>query len=295
MGRRVMSLAFVALLSAAAAAAGGPPHLLVVNDDGVDAPGLEALVRAFPPGDSFRVTVVAPAEQQSAMGHALVIRRAIPVTTHTPIAGWPAWAVGATPATTTRIALSTLLSQDPPDLVLSGINRGENVGTVIMYSGTVAAAREAASLGYPAIAFSLALDWGDPHPDWAAAARWTVPVVRAIARQGLPGGVFLNVNIPREPRSARGYRLARMSLQADVDSFYEVVREEEGIRWLRGHWRPSEKADPDTDVAALEVGWVTLTPLAVDQTAYRAYPALEALAKLPAPAFPDSGDTAAER
>jgi len=286
MDRRVTLLVAVAMVAAVPlAVAGGPHHVLVVNDDGVEAPGLEALVRAFPEKSPCRVTVVAPAEQQSAMGHALVIRRSIRVSEHPPIAGRQAWAVDATPATTARIALATLLKEDPPDLVLSGINRGENVGTVIMYSGTVAAAREAAALGYPAIAFSLALDWGDPNPDWAAAARWARPVIHAIATQGLPPDVFLNVNIPKEPAAAKGYRLARMSLEADVDSWYEVVREEDGSRWLRGHWKPSEKAAPDTDVAALEAGWVTLTPLAVDQTAYRAYPALEALAKLPVPEF----------
>ncbi len=289
MTRRAIFMVFLAVLAVAGPAiAAEPLHVLVVNDDGVDAPGLEALVRTFRPGGPCRVTVVAPAEQQSAMGHALVIRRSIEVREHPPIAGWTAWAVDATPATTARIALSTLLKSDPPDLVLSGINRGENVGTVIMYSGTVAAAREAASLGYPSIAFSLALEWGDPHPDWTAAARWTRPVVDAIARQGLPPDVFLNVNIPRDPRSAEGYRLARMSLAADVDSWYEVVREEGGSRWFRGHWKPSETAASDTDVAALEAGWVTLTPLGVDQTAYRAYPALEALAKLPVPDFPPS-------
>ncbi len=130
-------------------------HLLIANDDGVDAPGLQALVEVLAADPAYRITVVAPAEPQSGKGHSLTLRQAIQVTPHEPLAAdCPTWAVFATPATTVNLAVTTLLVDDPPDLVLSGINRGENAGRISWYSGTVAAAREASLNGITAIAFS---------------------------------------------------------------------------------------------------------------------------------------------
>ncbi|HHQ48915.1 MAG TPA: 5'/3'-nucleotidase SurE [Acidobacteria bacterium] len=284
--RRLRLFTVAALLLAVTSLAGTPVHVMVVNDDGISAPGIEAMARALAADPAYRVTVVAPMHQQSGVGHALVIRRLIEVAPHDPVAGCTAWAVDATPATTARVGLATILADDPPALVISGINRGENVGTVIWYSGTVGAAREAALLGYPAMAVSLALDWGDPHPDYAAAARWIKPVVDAVREGGLPERTVLNVNVPKDPSKARGYRLVRMSLVVDKDSSYEVIRREGGRRWLSGHWVPGVETSPDADVAALAAGWVTLTPLGIDQTAYRAYPGLEKLMRLEPPAPP---------
>jgi len=292
MRRVVLSMAVV-LLVAGAALAGSPAslHVMIVNDDGIAAPGIEALARTVASDPAYRVTVVAPMKQQSGVGHALVIRRSIEVAPHAPVAGCTAWAVDATPATTARVGLATILENDPPALVISGINRGENVGTVIWYSGTVGAAREAALLGYPALAVSLALDWGDPQPDYAAAARWIKPVIDAVREGELPRGIVLNVNVPKEPSKAKGYRLVRMSLVADEDSSYEVIRREGARRWLSGRWVPGVEGSPDADVAALAAGWVTLTPLGLDQTAYRAYPGLEKLMRLKPPALPTPAAT----
>ncbi|NOZ95100.1 MAG: 5'/3'-nucleotidase SurE [Acidobacteria bacterium] len=280
--RRLVLSTVATWLVAIAAMAGSPApvHVMIVNDDGIAAPGIEALARAVAADPAYRVTVVAPVQQQSGVGHALVIRRSIEVAPHAPVAGCTAWAVDATPATTARVGLATILKDDPPALVVSGINRGENVGTVIWYSGTVGAAREAALLGYPAVAVSLALDWGDPHPDFAAAARWIKPVIDAVREGGLPPRTVLNVNVPKDPAAARGYRLVRMSLVPDADSSYEVIRREGARRWLSGHWVPGVETSPDADVAALAAGWVTMTPLGLDQTAYRSFPGLEKLMNL---------------
>jgi 5'-nucleotidase len=253
---------------------------MIANDDGIDAPGIEALARVIAADPSYRVTVVAPAQQQSGVGHALTLRELIRVEPHAKVGGAPAWAVDATPATTVRVGIDTVLADDRPDIVLSGINRGENVGLSDWYSGTLGAAREATVLGVPAIAFSLGLDWGDPHPDFTAAARWVKPLLDAVRDGGLPRGVLLNVNIPKDPGSARGYRLTRSSLAADLATRYEVVRQEDGVRWLVGHWSPPSETDPTTDAAALADGWVTITPLNLDQTDYRAFPALDRLMSL---------------
>ena len=176
-----------------------------------------------------------------------------------------------------------MLKDDPPDLVLSGINRGENVGLIALYSGTVGAASEATLLGVPAVALSLALDWGDPHPDFAAAAILVKPLIDAVAGHGLPPGVLLNVNVPKDPRQARGYRLTRMGLAADLGSSYELLRESDGVRWYTGHWAPPTETGMSIDAAAMAAGRVTVTPLRLDWTAYRAFPGLDWTASLPAP------------
>lgn len=274
------TVATILVGGAAVAWAGGRCHVMIANDDGIDSPGIAALARVIAADPSYRVTVVAPANQQSGVGHALTLRELIRVEPHAEVGGAPAWAVDATPATTVRVGIDTVLAEDRPDIVLSGINRGENVGLSDWYSGTLGAAREATVLGVPAIAFSLGLDWGDPHPDFTAAARWVKPLVDAVRDGGLPHGVLLNVNIPKEPSSARGYRLTRSSLAADLSTRYEVVRQENGVRWLNGHWSPPSETDPAADAAALAEGWVTITPLNLDQTDYRAFPALDRLMSL---------------
>jgi len=267
----------VAASPALAQPAAPPTHVLVANDDGVDAPGIAALVAVLAADPSYRVTVAAPAHAQSGQGHALVIRGEICAWRHEPLSGCPAWAVDATPATVVRLALTALVPDDLPRLVLSGINRGENSGRTAWYSGTLGAAREAVLAGIPAIAVSLQLDWADPRPDFAGAARWTKPVVDAVRAHPLPKGVVLNVNIPRDVTSARGYRIGRMGLADDAVNNFEVVREEDGVLWLTGKWAPPKGDEPGTDTAALEQGWVSVVPLGVDQTVLDALPALDQL------------------
>lgn len=272
----VWTLTLVVLLAAAAAAAGAGErtHVMVVNDDGVDAPGIAALAATLVADDSYRVTVVAPAEQQSGQGHALLYKAPIPVRPHPGVAGATTWSVAATPATVVKIGLSALLAEDPPDLVVSGINRGENVGRSAWYSGTVGAAREAALAGVTSIALSLEMDWTSPDPDWAETARWAKILVDEVRRHGLPEGSFLNVNLPRDPEQIRGFRYARMGLAPDAESRYVLEHEEAGAGWYVARWRPAEGDERGTDVQALEEGFVTVVPLGLDQTHYRALPEL---------------------
>lgn len=260
-----------------------PFHVLLVNDDGVDAPGLEALAAVLHADPAYRVTVVAPTEQQSGMGSALTIHGDIALRSHETVGGAPAWSVDATPATTTRVGLAFLLADDPPDLVVSGINKGENVGRIAWYSGTVGAAREAVLAGSTAVAFSLQLNWADPKPDFKDAARWAKPVVDALRLQALPQGVYLNVNIPRNPASITGYRLCRQGLERPQVTDFDVKYEEDGVRYLKTLWAPAMGTDPGSDTAALRRGRVTITPLSLDSTAYRALPELTTLVDLQAP------------
>lgn len=258
-------------------------HVMVVNDDGIDAPGIAAIVEVLTADPAYRVTVVAPAEQQSVTSHSHVTRREVPVRQHAPMSGSVAWSVGGTPASVVRIGLTALLVDDPPDLVVSGINRGENDGLGAWTSGTVGAAREAALIGVPSVALSLQLNWDDPKPDFDGAARWCKPVVDAVRRHGLPRGMLLNVNVPRDIEAIHGYRLARMSLAPSAEARFDAVRQEAGTTWYRSRWRPPSEAAAGTDTRALHDGWVAIAPLHLDQTGYRLFPVLQGIEDIPLP------------
>jgi 5'-nucleotidase len=288
MPRRLMSILVLVAALASPLWAGEPFHVMIVNDDGVDAPGIAALAAELSKDTSYRVVVVAPATHQSGMGHAVVTNGPIVVRRHDPVGGCPAWSVGGTPATTARMGVAALLADDPPDLVLSGINRGENDGILAWYSGTVGAAREAVIAGFPAVAFSLELNWSDPHPDFAAAARLAKPVVDAVRRHPLPPGVLLNVNIPRDTNSVKGYRLARMSIaRSKHEGFVQVETREDGARLYQPKWRPAQNEDQGTDTWALDAGWVTVVPLGLDQTRLDAFPVMGWVVSLQLPAMPE--------
>lgn len=166
-------------------------RILVSNDDGIFSPGIKALglaMRAL--GEVF---VVAPDMEQSAVGHGITVRRPLRFK-HTQSAGFgeiPAYRVDGTPADCVVLGVHLL---GRPDLVVSGINLGVNLGLDLTHSGTVAAALEGASLGIPSIAFSL--DTSGEVLDFQEAARWALAIARAVGERGLPPGVLLNVNFP---------------------------------------------------------------------------------------------------
>lgn len=258
----------ILILAALHSFAAEPIHVMVGNDDGIDAPGLAAIVEILAADSAYRVTVVAPKFQQSVSGHGLITRSEIEVVEHPPLSGCPAWSVDATPGTVVRIGLTALLVDDPPDLIVSGINRGENDGLGAWTSGTVAVAREGGLAGIPAVAVSLQLDWSDPQPDFAAAARWAKPVIDAVRTEGLPTGVYLNVNVPMNPAQIEGYLVTRMGLDPSEEARYVLEKvDSDGTRWYVSRWKPPIETEPGRDSHALNSGWVTVTPLGLDQTA----------------------------
>ncbi len=270
-------LVVVGLAAVPAGAAEGPYRVLLTNDDGIDAEGIAAAAAILAADPAYEVTVVAPSAQQSGSGTALVIGRDVEVRPHREIAGCRAWAVAATPATAVRLGVTALMASAPPDLVVSGINRGENVGRSAWYSGTVGAAREGVLAGVPALACSVELDWNDPRPDYAGAARWLKALVDAIRGRRLPADVYLNVNVPRDVAAIHGFRWARMGLAPPEMSVFEMVGGDDGARLYRSRWRPPRNGAPGTDIRALAAGWVSVVPLGLDQTDY---PALAALGEL---------------
>jgi len=269
-------LAAVALLLSAPVVAqqAAPYRILITNDDGVRAPGLLALAQALQA--LGEVTIVAPLENQSAKSQALSITDPIYADPVELPGGLKAVGLAATPATCVKVALGALMRPNRPDLVVSGINRGYNLGMTTYISGTVGAAREAALNGVPAIAASLAVAG---HPGYGPAAEYVRRVAEVVKARGLDKGVFLNVNIPSGPAEAiKGWRLATQSPQFGAEGYVE----HESPRGRRYFWTTYE--DPTggaegSDVWAVEHGYVAVTPLRAGEFDPRTAEAWKALIK----------------
>ncbi len=243
-------------------------RILLANDDGIRAPGLLALYQALSP--IAEVTVVAPAQDQSGVGHGVTYRTPILVSESAAADKGKTWyAVEALPATCVRLGLASL-TKEKPDLVVSGINRGANLGLVTYMSGTCGAAREAAFSGIPAIAVSLD---SSPAMDYKPAAQFTRRVVELIRlKGGLPAGAWLNINYPSG--LAKGARVTRQSVKPDEQT-YEERRSPRGQRYFWNIYKPVESDEPDTDVTALRQGFASITPMQLDQTAATMRPKVE--------------------
>ena len=247
-----------------------PPRILLTNDDGIDAPGLVAMHKAL--SRVGRVTVAAPATNQSAAGHGLTTgRNPIFVTTWTDDGGSVWHSITARPATCVSLALENLLS-DTPDIMVSGSNHGANLGLVTYYSGTVGAAREAAFRGIPAIAVSVQA--GSPM-DFAAAAEFTAQLVEKYLKEKLPPQTFINVNYPALPKDqVKGVKIGSLSTKASR-SFYVKGTLPNGQDYFWPGYRPLVSGEPDTDLSAVLEGYITLTPLQLDTTEYELIPLLQ--------------------
>jgi 5'/3'-nucleotidase len=241
-------------------------RMLVTNDDGVRAPGILALAQALQAVGE--VTIVAPATNQSGKGHSITIDEPIYVDAVTLPGDLQATSVAGTPATAVKVALGALLKQKP-DLVISGINRGWNVGAVAYVSGTVGAAREAALAGVPAIAASLSSE----ESNYGPAAQIVRQVVDVARKTGLERGAFLNVNIPAGTAAAiKGIQLTRQSALTGIERF-EEQRTPQGRRYFWSVWNEPTGDVEGTDVWALEHGYVAVTPLRATEFDARTYEA----------------------
>jgi 5'-nucleotidase len=245
-------------------------HILLSNDDGYGAPGLTALVDALSP--AAEITVVAPATEQSAKGHSLITRDPIQVSEFKQPSGSTWYSVEGPPATCVRLALEALMPQRP-DLVVSGINRGENLGTIIYCSGTVAGAREAAIVGIPALAVSIG---GNDSKDYAAAAAFIRSAVLQMRdKQMLKPGLFLNVNVPAGER--KGVRMTRLGMKSGGDVRFERRLSPGGRTYFWNIFRQIDDDVEGTDIWAFFHGYIAVTPMALDVTspAFESFPALK--------------------
>jgi 5'-nucleotidase len=240
-------------------------RILVTNDDGYRSEGIKALADALAPfGD---VTIVAPTTEASAIGHALTLRRPLRLE-HI---GARMYAVDGTPTDCVNIAV-TQIFKGLPDLVVSGINKGWNLGDDVTYSGTVAGALEGALLGIAALAVSLR---GATEYDFSHAAQAAAAVTRAMLQDPLPARTFLNVNVPRG--QPKGYRVTVQAKRNHITSVAERHDpKNKPYYWIeegQDDWEPHDRSD----YQAVRDGYVSVTPLHPDLTAHEALGAVEQL------------------
>lgn len=236
-------------------------NILVSNDDGIDAPGIWALVQELK--KIAPVIVVAPDKQQSAVGHAITMNyplRAIPFRKNNEFFGY---AVEGTPADAVKLGVRFLL-KEPPDMIISGINHGSNTAINIIYSGTVSAATEGTILGIPSIAVSLTTY---DEPDFSYAAKFAARLALLVAERGLPEGTLLNVNVPAvSENQIKGVVLTKQGSSKWDDTF--DVRRDPANReyfWLTGKMEVTD-SDADADQIAIQSGFISVTPIHYDLT-----------------------------
>jgi 5'-nucleotidase len=242
------------------------PVILVTNDDGYRSEGITALVDAL--GRVGKVTIVAPVEEASAIGHALTLRRPLRLERIDD----RVYGVDGTPTDCVNIAITQVLKR-LPDLVVSGINKGWNLGDDVTYSGTVAGALEGALLGVPALAVSLMATSG--AYDFRHAAQSAATLADALLQRPLPSRTFLNVNVPEGP--PKGFRVTVLARRNHVTSVAER-RDPKGKAyfWIeegQNEWHPHERSD----YQAVLDGFVSVTPVQPDLTAHEALAAVEEL------------------
>ncbi|MDQ2799725.1 MAG: 5'/3'-nucleotidase SurE [Armatimonadota bacterium] len=248
-------------------------RILVTNDDGVQADGLFALSQAL--SEVGDVTVVAPERQQSATGHAITLHKPLRMTPTTLRDGSAAWMSNGTPSDCTTLGILEAMGGDV-DLVVSGINHGPNLGWDLHYSGTVSAAIEAAIIGKPSLAVSVA-SW-DKDIHWTPVAQFAAQIAQWLVKHPLPPHTILNVNAPNLPQSdIKGVAVTTQGRRQYVDRI-EKRLDPVGrpYYWLGGSLaEEAEGAETGSDVRAVADGLISITPIHLDLTAYALMPSLK--------------------
>jgi 5'-nucleotidase len=237
--------------------------ILLTNDDGIYAKGLWAIYNRL--AGRHHVDVIAPDRERSAIGHAITLHQPLRATRISINSGISGYAVNGTPADCIKLGFSEILSEKP-DLVIAGANAGANVGANLNYSGTVAAAKEAALGGMIGIAVSIEGPEVDYYDD---AASFIAELCEAVYEKGLPFGTFLNVNIPNRPlKEIAGVRISRQAVE--VLSEYVEKRKDPRNRtyFWQGQDMQSFGADPQLDGAVLKQRFISITPVKCDMTDY---------------------------
>jgi len=245
------------------------PLILVSNDDGIHSDGLRALADAVAPHG--RVVVVAPDREQSAVSHALTLHRPLRIDELEP----GRYTVDGTPTDCVNLAINAIL-RERPVLVISGINKGANLGDDVTYSGTVSAAMEGTLLGVPSIAVSQV---GRGSYDFSIAATFTGELVARVLANPLPADTLLNVNVPQfqNGEQPRGVALTRMGKRRYGDAIVEKV----DPRGRKYYWIGGEELsfleEEGTDFDAVSRGCISVTPIHLDLTNYASFDALRPL------------------
>jgi 5'-nucleotidase len=242
-------------------------NILVTNDDGIHAPGIIALAEAL--HSLGRVAVVAPDRERSAIGHALTLHHPLRAAELGP----DRFAVDGTPTDCVNLGIHTLL-EFRPDLVVSGINNGGNMGDDVTYSGTVSAAMEATLMGIPA--FSISLVTSDGNPDYSEAAAFAVRLADKVIREGIPDDTFLNVNVPDLPT---GKLLDAIVTTQGKRRYEGMIIDKVDPRGRNYYWIGSVDLNfldiEGSDYSAVSRGHISITPLHLDLTNYESISVLK--------------------
>ncbi|XP_060215398.1 uncharacterized protein LOC132642148 [Lycium barbarum] len=267
------------------------PSVMITNDDGIDAPGLRSLVQVLVSSNLFNVLVCAPDSEKSAVSHSISWQHPLSVK-KVDISGATAFAVSGTPADSTSIGLSKVLFPSVPDLVISGINMGSNCGYHIVYSGTVAGAREAFFNGVPSVSVSYEWVGGKSKvDDFVLAAEACMPIITAILAEiknnTYPRNCFLNIDVPADVANRKGYRLTKQGKSIFRMGWRQVVSEAQGGKMLstmtmdssaskeayveestqqehllfKREVKGAQAEDGNDDYSFLRQGYITVTPL----------------------------------
>lgn len=243
------------------------PLILITNDDGFEARGLEALVKAAK--DFGEVVVITPNESRSGMGHAITMHLPLRVQLYKTENGINYYRTNGTSVDCVKLGQCVVLRNRKIDLLLSGINHGSNSSVSIIYSGTMAATIEASFAATPAIGFSL-LDYSQ-KADFAASVVYARKIIKKVLQNGLPKFVCLNVNIPKLPLAEiKGMKITRQTLgywNEDLEEHVDPFGEK--YYWLSGHLENLEKEATDTCEWALQNGYVSVMPVHFDMTSHK--------------------------
>lgn len=240
-------------------------RLLLTNDDGINAKGIHELIKEL--NTIAEIYVVAPDRERSGTGHSITVFDPIKAV-ETKIPGTKkGWIVGGTPVDCVKLAIARLID-GKIDLVISGINHGSNLGTDVLYSGTVSAAAEGVIMGCPSI--SVSLNSFSSEADFSFSAQFTRRVITAVLPEGIEKTTLLNINVPALPQDdIKGVRITKLGLR-NYDNLFEERRDPRGnaYYWLGGGVLQEEQHQ-DSDVYAVEQGNISITPIHLDLTDYQ--------------------------
>jgi 5'-nucleotidase len=239
-------------------------NILLTNDDGIHADSLWALQKALL--RHHTVNVVAPDKERSAIGHSITLLNPLRINKINTNGGW-GYAVNGTPADCVKLAVLEIL-ENPPDLVISGINPGSNVGINLNYSGTVSAAKEAALMGLPAIAVSQDLPINNTLEN---TAEFICTLVSKVKEKGLPEATFLNVNVPAcPPEDIKGVRITRQGIAPLRETFHKRMDPRNQTYYWQGVENQVYDQGADMDGTALCQNCISITPVRCDMTDHNA-------------------------
>ncbi len=254
------------------------PHILITNDDGIHAEGIQRLSKAlYDSEQKYRLSIIAPDRERSAIGHAITMHKPLRVE-RIDFAYSPdlfGWAVNGTPSDCVKLAVEAILDEKP-DLVISGINRGSNLGTDVLYSGTVSAAVEGLIMNIPSIAVSLT--GRGESSSFIFTAGLICRLIPRLLESQFPASTLININVPVDVQNIKGIKAARLGTRRYCNTFDKRVDPRGMIYyWMAGELIEDDEDEPDSDTRAIREGYISVTPIKFQLTDEEIVPSLKNL------------------